>query len=161
MRHLTGLITFNFVLLLALVQPVYSLGWDDKVWIDAGCPENITGKWIPKSAAASGGNTMTVSNDQFNFPSETGGTDAINFKKLSGSSIAIVLALGTRSLPTDQVVLPYLKIRPHLVSANDVPGRNDKSQPECLIKVFRYQFLEQIQPDKYVNWDIYQIKKEN
>ncbi len=161
MRHLTVLITFNFVLLLALVQPVYSLGWEDKEWVDAGCPENIIGKWIPKSVAALNGNTVTVSNDQFTFLSETGKTGAIKFKKLSESAIAIVLGLGTRSLPTDKEVLPYLKIRPHLVSANDEPGRNNRSQPECLIKVFRYQNLEQVQPDKYVSWDIYQIKKSN
>ena len=161
MRHLTGLIALNFVLLLALAQPVYSLSWKDKEWVDAGCPENISGQWIPRSVASLGGSTATVSKHQFTFPSKTGGTDTINFEKLSESTIAIVLALDVDNLPTSEKIFPYLKIRPHLVSPNVEPGMKSLSQPECLIKVFRYQSLEQIQPNKYVNWDIYQIKTRN
>ena len=161
MRHLTGLIALNFILLLALAQPVYSLSWKDKEWVDAGCPENISGQWIPRSEASFGASTAVVSNHQFTFPSETGGTETINFEKLSESTIAIVLALDAHNLPVSKQVFPYLKIRPHLVSANVEPGMNGLSLPECLIKVFRYQSLEQIQPNKYVNWEIYQIKKRN
>jgi hypothetical protein len=161
MRHLTGLIAFNFILLLALAQPVYSLSWNDKEWVDEGCPENISGQWIPRSAASFGGPAAAVSNNQFTFPSETGGTDTINFEKLSESTIAIVLELDAHNLPTSKQVLPYLKIRPYLVRANVEPSMNSLSQPECLIKVFRYQSLDQIQPNKYANWEIYQIKMEN
>lgn len=161
MRHLTGLIALNFVLLLALAQPVYSLSWKDKEWVDAGCPESIFGQWIPRSVASLGGSTATVSKHHFTFPLKTGGTDTINFEKLSESTIAIVLALDVDNLPTSEKIFPYFKIRPHLVSANVEPGMHGLSQPECLIKVFRYQSLEQIQPNKYVNWDIYQIKTQN
>lgn len=61
MRRLTGLIALNFVLLLALAQPVYSLSWKDKEWVDAGCPENISGQWIPRSVASLSRSTATVS----------------------------------------------------------------------------------------------------
>jgi hypothetical protein len=158
MRHMTGLIALNFVLLLALAQPVYSLSWKDKEWVDAGCPENISGYWIPRSVASSDGPTATVSKHQFTFPVKTGITEAINFEKLSESAIAIVLALDVDNLPTSEKIFPFLKIRPHLVSANVESGMKSLSQPECLIKVFRYQSQEHIQPNKYVNWDIYQIK---
>jgi len=161
MRRLAGLIALIFVICLTLAQPVFSLGWNDKEWVDAECPENISGQWLPRSLASFGGPIVTVSNHQFIFTSKTGETNKINFEKLSESSKAIVLVLDTNNLSPSMQVLPYLKIRPHLVKTNDDPGVHNLSRIECLIKVFRYQSQEKIQPDKYVNWDIYQINTEN
>lgn len=160
MKKLTGWITLHFIVLLTLAQPAHSLGWKDKEWVDAGCPENITGKWIPRSAAALGEAAVTVTNQQFNFPLENGRTNTIGFEKISESSGSIVLALDSRNLPVSQQVLPYLRIRPHLVRANVEAEMNSLSQAECLIKVFRYQSLEKIQPNKYVNWNIYRIQSQ-
>lgn len=160
MRHLTDLIALNFVLLLALAQPVYSLGWKDKEWVNAGCPENISGQWIPRSVAAFGEATATVTKNQFVFHLENGGTKTIAFKKVKKSFTSTVLKIETANLP-DKKILPYLKISPHLVNSNVEPNMNSLNQTECLIKVFRYQTLKQIKPNRYVNWDIYQIKTQN
>ena len=151
----------SFITLLALAQPVYSLGWKDKEWVGAGCPENIYGQWIARSKASWGGTTATVSNNLFTLPSKTGGTDSINFEKLSESAIATVLALKTLNLPTRKQVLPFLKIRPHLVTTKGDQGVHTSSQAECLIKVFQYQSQDQIRSNKYAKWNIYQIKTLN
>ena len=161
MRRLTGLIALVFVIFLTLAQPAFSLDWNDKEWVKAQCPENISGQWLPRSVASVGGPIVTVSNHQFIFTSKTGETNKINFETLSESSRAIVLELDAQNLSANIRVLPYLKIRPHLAKANDESSVHNTSQVECLIKVFRYQSQEKIQHNQYINWDIYQIKNRN
>ena len=161
MKKLIAWIILNIIFILAISQPVYSLGWSDKEWIEAGCPENISGQWTLRDDPSLDSTPTTVSNNQFTFSLKTGEIESINFEKLSESSTATILSLNTHNILNSEQVLPYMKIRPHLVKAVLKPGVQSSYQAECLIKVFRYQSQNQIRPDKYVKWNIYQIKTQN
>ncbi len=158
MKQLTVWIVLNVILVFTFVRPVQSLGWKDKEWVDAGCPESITGYWTPRSEAAFLGARVRVTGHQLVLHLEAGELNTIDFQKISESPTAVVLALDVRNLSAREPIRPFLRIRPHLVNAYFAPNETVKSQPQCLIKVFRYQSLEDILPNKYSHWGIYQIQ---
>ena len=53
--------------IIVLTSSVSALGWNDKEWVEAGCPSNIFGAWVSRGAEINSKNLLNIYQDKIIF----------------------------------------------------------------------------------------------
>ena len=145
-------IVFPLTLTLVIVLNIFSslghaLDWNDKSWVDLGCPKNILGTWISQDQRR----FLTFKGNRVFFRSIEGDESFSIYKRkikpTENRFIEITInqkGRNSKNKPT------YLKIRPHLAFINPKPTSSD-----CFIKVFHFNSKKDSKFNKYISWTIY------
>ena len=67
--------------------------------------------------------------------------------------------VGVNLLPVSKEQSIYLKLRPHLVQSENKTMHMNKITQNCFVKVFKFESQKNAKYDKYLNWEIYKLKK--
>ena len=150
------------------VDSVFALKWIDKEWINAGCPSSVLGKWVSGhdevsngksmvikpsdhlTASGKGGLLITISSDDVNKASSTGNV------YVNGDRFVEIMRHSPHGAKDH---IAYLKIRPRLVRLENSFDPKKISFNDCYIKVFKFFLRQRAKADKYLDWNIYKLKK--
>jgi hypothetical protein len=149
---------FSF-LFLSFASDTYALSWQDKEWEEAGCPKSGIGKWKSNGSNIENDKIMIIEKNRVSIIANNKFEEQFLYKESSShiKSEFIQLILKT----VDEEKQMYIKIRPHLISSLE-GARDFKENPfNCFIKVFQYDSPKDIKFDKYLKWDIFQLKNTN
>jgi len=139
------------------MKVVYALGWEDKKWVEAGCPSNVFGTWISGDSEVISEKLLTIYQDRIRFLDNHAFEKKYSFKRkdmVEGKQFVEI-----KLQPVSKEKSIYLKIRPHLVlSGSDIKKKNKNTQ-NCFVKVFKFDSQKNSKYDKYLNWEIYKLKK--
>ncbi len=145
----------NFFIIVS-TSSVSALGWNDKEWVEAGCPSNIFGAWISRGAEINSKNLLNIYQDKIIFINNHNLEKKYSFNPeniLKNSSY-----LGVKLQPVTKDKTVYLKIRPHLVRSKHTTQQMNKTIQNCFIKVFKFESQKNAKYDKYLDWEIYKLK---
>ena len=137
------------VLIFTVVLPAFALDWDDNEW--ASCPSKIEGTWVSDNLDSINSKTLNIQKNRVsitqNMDGEVSFTGNIFLEK--GNFIEMVLQSTTKEKEI------YLKLRPHIVQTYSYP----ENSAHCMIKVFQFNSQAHAKFDKYLSWEIYQLKR--
>jgi len=146
--------TLFFIIVLTI--SVSAFGWNDKEWVEAGCPSNIFGAWVSRGAEINSKNLLNIYQDKIIFINNHNLEKKYSFNSkdiLKNSSY-----VGVKLQPDTKDKTVYLKIRPHLVRSKTTAEHMNKTIQSCFIKVFKFKSKNFAKHDKYLNWEIYKLK---
>ena len=138
------------------MKSVYALGWQDKKWVESGCPSNIFGSWVSSGSKSNNGGLLNIYQGRIRFLDNRAFERKYSFKRKD-------MVVGKQFVeinlqPDSKEKGIYLKIRPHLVlSGSDIKKKNKTTQ-NCFVKVFKFESKKNAKYDKYLNWEIYKLK---
>lgn len=140
---------FLFVVVLAESSVAWGLEWSDAAWRDGGCPQGIEGTWVAESRSPLSGQEIEFRRDGTLLVVRSGRDLVLpvsgGMKPGEGPFVEMKIESGGSGYP------PFIKIRPHLVSARDV---------SCQIKLFRYENAARTRQNRELSWDIYRRRVE-
>ena len=152
-------ILFLFFVIFLNVKPALALDWDDREWINAGCPSGIIGTWVAsdlnnldKTIVSIGSHIITITNNQ-GLEQQFSLNNKPRFEK--GRFVEINM----RSLSKEENKSVYLKIRPHLIKLVKSSDDASLSTYECLIKIFYYDSQQNSNRHQYSDWEFYGLQK--
>ncbi len=109
------------------MKVVYALGWEDKKWVEAGCPSNVFGTWISGDSEVISEKLLTIYQDRIRFLDNHAFEKKYSFKRkdmVEGKQFVEI-----KLQPVSKEKSIYLKIRPHLVlSGSDISEKNSKEK---------------------------------
>lgn len=150
---------FGLSFMLVSAIPVYSLDWKDKEWIEAGCPLEIFGQWVSIGFDTKNKKLLSVEQNKIRVLINQIPEQEYFFNKKDIVSDGRFVSLKLLSNLNDKKNNLYWKIRPHLVNTESGSKILNISRGNCLIKVFEFKSKNNAKLDKYLQWDIYKLKK--
>jgi hypothetical protein len=141
-------------LLSFFVSPSHSLGWNDKKWLQSGCPETASGKWAADTPETTDLRFLSINNSEVTYTSKNDKTHKFGISKSSYNSINQYVKINLRPLNSQNETV--LKIRPHLIRMG---FQKETNNPNCLIKVFTYKNERHAKTDRYSGWNIFRLIK--
>ena len=148
---------FSFFYILISASSVTALDWGDKKWVEAGCPSNIFGSRISSGFDVNSGKLLNIYQDKIIFLSKHDLGEKYSYNKkniLRGNTY-----VGVTLQPVSKEISRYLKIRPHLVQSETSAMDITIIDQNCFVKVFKFESQKNAKFDKYLNWEIYKLKK--
>ncbi len=142
---LAGLLSF-------FVSPSYSLGWNDKEWLQSGCPNTASGKWAADTPETTDLRFLSINNSEVTYTSKSDETHKFGIRK----SYFISKNQYVKIKPVNSQNETVLKIRPHLIHMD---LQKETNNPSCLIKVFTYRNERYAKMDRYSGWNIFRLIK--
>ena len=147
---------YTLFFIIVSTSSVSALGWNDKEWVEAGCPSNIFGMWVSREAENNSNNLLNIYQNKIIFINSNNLENKYSFNPkniLKSSSY-----FGVRLQHDNEDKTVYLKIRPHLVRSKTTAEHMSKTIQSCFIKVFKFKSKNFAKHDKYLNWEIYKLK---
>ena len=147
---------FSFFYFLISASSVTSLDWDDKKWVEAGCPSNIFGSRISSGFEVNSGKLLNIYQDKIVFLGKHDMEEKYSYNKkniLRGNAY-----VGVTLQPVSKEISRYLKIRPHLVQSEISSMDMNIINQNCFVKVFKFESQKNAKLDKYLSWEIYKLK---
>jgi hypothetical protein len=140
-------------LLIFFISPSYSLSWNDEEWLQSGCPKTASGKWVVDNPETTDLRSISINNNEvtYIFKSDKAHKFGIENSSLISKNKYVKLK------PVNSEKEIVLKIRPHLLHTN---SQKEKSQPNCLIKVFTYKNEKHAKTERYSGWNIFRLIKQ-
>ncbi len=145
---LTGLLSF-------FISPSYSLGWNDKEWLQSGCPKTASGKWAADNPETTNLRFLSINNSEVSYTSKSDETYKFGISKSSFISKNQYVKIKLKPLNNQKEAV--LKIRPHLIHMDFQKRTNN---PNCLIKVFIFKDEKHAKTDRYFGWNIFRLIKQ-
>jgi len=136
---------------------VYGLGWDDKKWVEAGCPSNIFGTWVSSGTEVNSGKLLNIYQDRIRFIDNHAFERKYSFKRKDMVVGKQFVEINLQPVSTEKSI--YLKIRPHLVLSGSDIRKANKTTQNCFVKIFKFGSQKNAKYDKYLNWEVYKLKK--
>ena len=140
-----------FLLLVGFPRPGHSVDWNDKTWINSGCPNGVLGNWLSQNDE----NKLSIENNRII-------TRTLDKKEKYYSYTGNPLTSGKRfirlsleQMNINEATQMHLKIRPHLTHSFQSSKVASSESSECLIKVFYFESEKDAKFGKYISWDIY------
>jgi len=158
---ISGIRVFLCVFIFMLISsiPVYSLDWNDKEWIEAGCPFDIFGKWVSVGVDVKNKKLLSIDQNKIRVLRNQTLEQEYLFKTKDMHRDASFINLKLLPSLNGNKKNLYLKIRPHLVHTKIVSKKLKVNIDSCLIKVFEFESKKSAELNKYLNWGIYKLKK--
>ena len=147
---------FTLLFTMILLKAVYALGWEDKKWVEAGCPSNIFGTWV-SSSQVNGGELLNIYQDRIRFLDAHAFERKYSFERKNMVVGKQFVEINLKPVSKEKSI--YLKIRPHLVLSGSDFSEKNKTTQYCFVKVFKFESQKNAKHDKYLNWQIYKLKK--
>ena len=142
--------------IIVLTSSVSALGWNDKEWVEAGCPSSIFGEWVSTKAEINSKNLLNIYQNKIIFINSNNLENKYSFNSKNILKSSSYLGVRLQHVNEDKTV--YLKIRPHLVRSKTTAEHMNKTIQSCFIKVFKFKSKNFAKHDKYLNWEIYKLK---
>jgi hypothetical protein len=132
------------------------LNWEDKQWLQRGCPSSLIGTWVSGDNNFSDLKTLTVQDNLISITSSNKGKQNYMYSGniTPGPNRFVELRLES----ADKNAF-YYKVRPHKVSLSKGHNEINLKSSDCFIKIFEYVSKKKAKLDRYVDWDIYILKK--
>jgi hypothetical protein len=142
--------------IIVLTSSVSALGWNDKEWVEAGCPSNIFGAWVSRGAEINSKNLLNIYQDKIIFINDQ--NLEIKYSFNSKNMLKNGSYVGVKLQPVTKDKTTFLKIRPHLIRSKHATKQMNKTIQNCFIKVFKFESQKNAKYDKYLDWEIYKFK---
>jgi hypothetical protein len=149
---------YFFALFFTLVStsPVSALGWDDKEWVEAGCPLNIFGMWVSNGSDTDSENLLNIYQDKIVFLNNSGLEEKYSYDQ--NNILMNKSYIGVNLQPDSKEKSTYLNLRPYLVRPESMTMQVNKITQNCFVKVFKFESKKNAKYGKYLNWEIYKLK---
>ena len=141
------------LILSAYINTVSAMNWEDKEWVEAGCPIAIRGTWSSGSPNEKIKKSLNIQTDKISITHAQNNKELFSFsgKTLKKRGRYAEMALQSRNIEINKDT--YFKIRPLMA-----PESRKSGAYTCFIKVFQFNSEKNMKFDKYSSWDIYQLK---
>jgi len=148
--------TFTLFFIIVSTSLVSALGWNDKEWVEAGCPSSIIGEWVSMEAEINNKNLLNIYQNKIIFINNNNLEKKYSFNPKNILKSSSYLGVRLQHVNEDKTV--YLKIRPHLVRSKTTVKDTNKTILSCFIKVFNFESKKLVKHNKYLDWKIYKLK---
>jgi len=154
LKVLISICLFFFIVVSA--SSVSALDWNDKEWVEAGCPSSIFGEWVSTEAGINSKHLLNIYQNKIIFINNNNLEKKYSFNPKNILKSSSYLGVRLQHVNKDKTV--YLKIRPHLVRSKTTAKHMNRTIQSCFIKVFKFEFKNFAKHDKYLDWEIYKLK---
>jgi hypothetical protein len=142
-------------LLFLFISTSYSLSWSDEEWLQSGCPQTASGKWVVDSLETTDLKFISINNNEVTYIFKNDEAHKFEIENYSLISKNKYVKLKLKSVNSQ--IETVLKIRPHLFHMNI---QKDKRNPNCLIKIFTYKNERYAKTERYSRWNIFRLIKQ-
>ena len=148
---------FSSFFILVSTSSVIALGWDDKEWVEAGCPSNIFGTWVSSGFEINSEKLLNIYQEKIVFLGNHGLEEKYSYNQKNILRNGTYVGLNLQPVSKEKSI--YLKLRPHLVQSENKAIHMNEITQNCFVKVFKFESQKNAMYDKYLNWEIYKFKK--
>ena len=136
------------------ISSAYALGWQDEEWTKAGCPNNVSGRWVVDNPVNKNLKSMSFNKREITYTSQNNETQ--KFAIIKSSYVKENQFVKIKIKSSNNQKHSIIKIRPHLVH---IDSKRKKEISSCMIKVFSFHTEKHAQTNRYSGWNIFRLIK--